>query len=41
MVDVAGGRGHDLKKFRAKFPHAPGRLIVEDLPQVLESQCWD
>lgn len=36
LVDVAGGRGHDLKKFQAKFPHAPGRLIVEDLPQVLE-----
>ena len=36
MVDVAGGRGHDLKKFQAMFPRAPGRLIVDDLPQVLE-----
>jgi hypothetical protein len=36
MVDAAGGRGNDLKKLRRKFPHAPGRLIVEDLPQILE-----
>ncbi|KAJ5381377.1 O-methyltransferase [Penicillium cataractarum] len=36
LVDVAGGRGHDLERFRAKFPSARGRLIVEDLPQVLE-----
>lgn len=36
MVDVAGGRGHDLTEFHAKFPQTPGRLILEDMPQVLE-----
>jgi hypothetical protein len=36
LVDVAGGRGHDLEIFHAKFSHVSGCLIVEDLPQVLE-----
>lgn len=36
LVDVAGGRGHDLERFHGKFPSTPGRLIVEDLPQVVE-----
>ena len=37
LVDVAGGRGHDLDAFRRKFPDASasGRLVVEDLPQVI------
>ncbi|KAI9841708.1 MAG: hypothetical protein M1837_000440 [Sclerophora amabilis] len=36
MVDVAGGKGHDLEAFRAKAPDAPGRLILQDLPDVIE-----
>ncbi|KAJ6155504.1 hypothetical protein N7470_006070 [Penicillium chermesinum] len=36
FVDVAGGRGHDLKSFQAKYPNAPGRLVLEDQPHVLE-----
>lgn len=38
LVDVAGGRGHDLDAFRNKFPDVAGesgRLVVEDLPQVI------
>ena len=37
LVDVAGGRGHDIDAFRRKFPDisTPGRLVVEDLPQVI------
>lgn len=35
LVDVAGGRGHDIALFKKKFPEAPGRLILEDLPQVI------
>ncbi|KAL3475962.1 S-adenosyl-L-methionine-dependent methyltransferase [Aspergillus californicus] len=38
LVDVAGGRGQDLKTFRDKFPQAKGRFILEDLPHVVE-QC--
>jgi hypothetical protein len=36
LVDVAGGRGHELAAFQAKFPHASGRLVLEDQPSVLQ-----
>ncbi len=36
IVDVAGGRGHDLEAFRRKFPHAKGRMILQDLPSVID-----
>lgn len=36
FVDIAGGRGHDLKSFQAKFPKAPGRLVLEDQPHVID-----
>ncbi|KAL2869523.1 S-adenosyl-L-methionine-dependent methyltransferase [Aspergillus lucknowensis] len=38
LVDVAGGRGHDLKSFKDRFPQARGKFILEDLPHVIE-QC--
>jgi len=38
IVDVAGGVGHDLEKFRAKDPHCPaGSLVLQDLPTVIQS----
>lgn len=37
LVDVGGGEGHYLREFRGKFPHAPGRLILQDLPHVVSS----
>lgn len=36
LVDIAGGVGHDLDEFRRKVPHAPGRLVLQDLEPVLE-----
>jgi hypothetical protein len=36
LVDVAGGRGHDIKAFRERFPNARGRFILEDLSHVIE-----
>ncbi|KAL4755781.1 uncharacterized protein BDW70DRAFT_167858 [Aspergillus foveolatus] len=36
MVDVAGGRGHDLKSFTDEFPDVKGQFIFEDLGHVLE-----
>lgn len=36
LVDVGGGRGHDLVEFKEKFPLGPGRLVLEDLPSVIE-----
>ena len=36
MVDIAGGRGHNLADIKNVFPHAPGRLILQDLPHVID-----
>lgn len=36
LVDIAGGRGHDLMEFRQRFPDAHGDLVLEDLPAVIE-----
>ena len=35
FVDVAGGRGHDVAKFRKTFPDLPGRCILQDLPETI------
>ncbi|KAF2186417.1 putative O-methyltransferase [Zopfia rhizophila CBS 207.26] len=35
LVDVAGNRGHDTEAFKKKFPDVKGRLVVEDLPPVI------
>lgn len=36
LVDIGGGRGHDLIVFRERFPDAPGKLILEELPEVID-----
>ncbi|ETS79410.1 hypothetical protein PFICI_09263 [Pestalotiopsis fici W106-1] len=36
MVDIGGGVGHDLAAFKEHHPSHPGRLILQDLPQVIE-----
>lgn len=36
LVDLGGGRGHDLLEFRQRFPDAPGKLVLEDLPSVID-----
>lgn len=36
LVDVGGGRGHDIAGFKQKFPCGSGRLVLEDLPSVIE-----
>ncbi|KAL4990839.1 S-adenosyl-L-methionine-dependent methyltransferase [Aspergillus falconensis] len=36
LVDVGGGRGHDLVTFLTKFCDAPGRAILQDLPGVID-----
>lgn len=35
LVDIAGGRGHDTKDFKARFAAVPGRVVLQDLPQVI------
>ena len=34
LVDIAGGLGHDINAFRAKYHSISGRLILQDLPAV-------
>lgn len=36
LVDIGGGLGHDLAGLKRKFPNLPGRLVLEDLPDVIE-----
>jgi hypothetical protein len=36
VVDVGGNQGHDLSKFRREYGHLPGRLVLQDLPNVVE-----
>ena len=35
LVDVGGGIGHDLTEFSIKYPHLPGRLILQERPEVI------
>ncbi|KAL3458363.1 S-adenosyl-L-methionine-dependent methyltransferase [Aspergillus heterothallicus] len=36
LVDVGGGVGHDLAEFRRKWPGVKGRLVLQDLGEVIE-----
>lgn len=35
LVDVGGGKGHDLERFLRQYPHTKGRLVLQDLPSAL------
>lgn len=37
LVDVGGGHGSDLLLFHEAFPNLPGKLILQDLPHVVET----
>lgn len=36
IVDVGGGRGHDLEALKRAFPDLRGRLVVQDLPKTID-----
>ncbi|KAL8840336.1 MAG: hypothetical protein Q9170_001351 [Blastenia crenularia] len=36
IVDVGGGRGHDMEAFKSAFPQQGGKSIVQDLPSTIE-----
>lgn len=36
LVDIGGGVGHDITEFKKKFPQLPGKLVLQDLPQVID-----
>ncbi|KAK5118853.1 hypothetical protein LTR62_000062 [Meristemomyces frigidus] len=37
LVDVGGGKGHDIAQFAECFPDLPGELVLQDLPQTFGS----
>ena len=37
IVDVGGGIGHDLEAFNNAHPQPPGRLVLQDRPEVIET----
>jgi hypothetical protein len=37
LIDIGGGNGHGVSAFRKAFPDAPGKLILQDLPQVINN----
>jgi hypothetical protein len=37
LVDIAGGEGHDVAAFQKAFPDAPGKLVLQDLPPVIDN----
>jgi hypothetical protein len=36
FVDVGGSMGHQVRKFETQYPDLPGKLVLEDLPEVVE-----
>ncbi|MCJ1434794.1 hypothetical protein MMC27_004164 [Xylographa pallens] len=36
LVDVGGGKGHDLQELHRKHPTLPGKLVLQELPGVVE-----
>lgn len=36
LVDIGGNQGHDLSRFRQQYSHLPGRMVLQDLPKVVD-----
>jgi hypothetical protein len=36
VVDIGGGAGHDLLGFRARYPDLKGRLVLQEMPYMVE-----
>ena len=41
FVDVGGSKGHEAISFHAAHPDIPGRLILQDLPSVIDKFTQD
>lgn len=35
LVDVGGGKGHDLERLLTHYPQTKGRLVLQDLPSTI------
>lgn len=36
LVDVGGGHGYNLAAFKKRYPNAPGKLVLQDQPAVID-----
>ena len=36
LVDIGGGKGHDLQELHRKYPKLPGKLVLQDLKSVID-----
>ena len=36
MIDIGGGLGHDIGAFKKRFPSAKGRLVLQEMPKVID-----
>ncbi|KAL8823106.1 MAG: hypothetical protein Q9191_006172 [Dirinaria sp. TL-2023a] len=36
LVDIGGGKGHDLAELHQKHPNLPGKLVLQDHPDVIK-----
>ena len=36
LVDIGGGKGHDLQELHRKYPELPGKLVLQDLKDVIK-----
>ena len=41
LVDVGGGLGHDLQELKDKHPSLPGKLVLQDRPEVINTVSSD
>lgn len=39
LVDVGGNYGHEITAFHKAYPDAPGRLVLQDLPSMIDKVC--
>ncbi|OTB15543.1 hypothetical protein K445DRAFT_60843 [Daldinia sp. EC12] len=37
LVDVGGGLGHDIRELKEKHPSLPGKIILQDRPEVISA----
>lgn len=37
LVDVGGNKGHDISSFHKAYPDLPGRLILQDMPSMIDT----
>ena len=37
LVDIGGGIGTDVVEFRRRYPNVPGKVVLQELPAVIDS----